>query len=185
LDAAGKIICWYGSVESIDEHKRAVDELRTSEAGLRCSEARLRAIFDSVPLGIVLAESSTGRVLNANPKAEQLIGFHFKQDMIWTNEDWEAFDSCGKRIKGSDLPLMRAIRSGKATDANEVLLRRPDGSEIWLSMTGAPVRLEDGEQLGGILIVQDIDTGKREREHILGPAGVDFSGFRNDLHIPR
>jgi PAS domain S-box-containing protein len=184
-DAAGKIIHWYGSVESIDEHKRAVDELRTSEAGLRCSEARLRAIFDSVPLGIVLAESSTGRVLNANPKAEQLIGFHFKQDMIWTNEDWEAFDSCGKRIKGSDLPLMRAIRSGKATDANEVLLRRPDGSEIWLSMTGAPVRLEDGEQLGGILIVQDIDTRKREREHILGLAGVDFSGFRNDLHIPR
>jgi PAS domain S-box-containing protein len=185
-DADGKIIRWYGSVESIDEHKRAVDELRTSEAGLRCSEARLRAIFDSVPVGIVLAESLTGRVLNANPKAEQLIGFHFKQDMIWTNEDWEAFDSCGKRIKGSDLPLMRAIRSGKASNAKEVLLRRPDGSEIWLSMTGAPVRLEDGQQLGGILIVQDIETGKREREHLLRLAGeLTLSGFRNDLHIPR
>ena len=113
------------------------------------------------------------------------MGFHFTPNMIWTNEGWEAFDSCGKRIKGSDLPLMRAIRSGKATNAIEVLLRRPDSSEIWLSMTGAPVRIEDGEQLGCILIVQDIDTGKREREHILGLAGVDFSGFRNDLHIPR
>ena len=136
----------------------------------RCSEARLRAIFDSVPVGIVLAESSTGRILNANPKAEELIGFHFKQNMIWTNEDWRAFDSCGKRIKGSHLPLMRTIRSGKATNAKEVLLRRPDGSEIWLSLTAAPIRLEDGEQLGGILIVQDIDTGKREREHLLGLA---------------
>lgn len=168
-DAAEKIVRWYGSVESIDEHKRAADELRTSEAGLRCGEARLRAIFHSVPVGIVLAESFTGRVLNANPRAEELIGFHFKQNMIWTNEGWEAFDSCGKRIKGSNLPLMRAIRSGKATHAKEVLLRRPDGSEIWLGLTAAPIRLEDGEQLGGILIVQDI-TGNREREHLLGLA---------------
>lgn len=168
--ADGQIIRWYGSVESIDEHKRAVDKLLTSEAGLRCSEARLRAIFDSVPVGIVLAESSTGTVLNANPKAEELIGFHFKQNMIWTNEAWEALDSCGNRIQGSDLPLMRAIHSGKSTNAKEVLLRRPDGSEIWLSMTGAPIRLEDGQQLGGILIVQDIDSGKREREHLLGLA---------------
>ena len=44
-DAAGRMIHWYGSVESIDEHKRAADELR-------CSEARLRAICDSVPVGI-------------------------------------------------------------------------------------------------------------------------------------
>jgi PAS domain S-box-containing protein len=169
-DESGKIIRWYGSVESIDEHKRAVDNLRNSEAGLRCSEARLRAIFDSVPVGIVLAESLTGRVLNANPKAEELIGFRFKQNMIWSNEDWKAFDPCGKRIKGSDLPLMRAIRSGKATNPKDVLLRRPDDSEIWLSMTGVPVRLEDGEQLGAILIVQDIDTGRRERERLLGLA---------------
>jgi PAS domain S-box-containing protein len=170
-DAAGKIIRWYGSVESIDEQKRAADELRTSEAALRCSEARLRAIFDSVPVGIVLAESLTGRVLNANPKAEELIGFRFRPNMIWTNEAWEAFDPCGKRIKGSNLPLTRAIRSGRATRPKEVLLRRPDGSEIWLSMTGAPVRLDDGQKLGGILIVQNIDTGKRERDNLLGLAG--------------
>ena len=150
-DAAGKIVRWYGSVESIDEHKRAVD-------GLRCGEARLRAIFDSVPVGIVLAESSTGRVLNANPKAQELIGFHFEQNMIWSNAGWKAFDSCGRRIRGSHLPLMRAIRSGKATSAKEVLLRRRDGSEIWLSMTGVPVRLENGEPLGGILIVQEMDA---------------------------
>jgi len=62
---------------------------------------------------------------------------------------------------------MRAMRSGKPTTAREVLLRRPDGSEIWLSLTAVPIRLEDGEQFGGILIIQDIDTGKREREHFL------------------
>lgn len=166
-DAEGKIIRWYGSAESIDEHKRAVDELRASEAGLRRSEARLRALFNSVPVGIVLTESSSGKVLSANPRAEELLGFRFEQDMIWNNEKWQAFDPCGKRIRRSNFPLVRAIRSGKPTTAKEVRLRRPDGSEIWLSLTATPVRLDDGEQLGGILIIQDIDTRKRECEHLL------------------
>jgi PAS domain S-box-containing protein len=70
-DACGKIIRWYGSVESIDDFKHALDELRGSEA-------RLRAIFDAAPVGIVLAESFSGKVLSANPRAEKLVGFHFK-----------------------------------------------------------------------------------------------------------
>jgi PAS domain S-box-containing protein len=158
-DAAGKIIRWYGSVESIDDHKRALDELRSSEA-------RLHAIFDATPVGIVLAEAFTGKVLSANPRAEQLIGFQFKANMIWSANGWDAFDSCGRPIDESNLPLMRAIRLRETTDAEEVLLHRPDGSKIWLSVTAAPICLENGTQLGGVLIVQDIDTGRRERERL-------------------
>jgi hypothetical protein len=62
---------------------------------------------------------------------------------------------------------MRAMILGKATDAEEVLLHRPDGSTIWLSLTAAPVCLEDGAQLGGVLVVQDIYTGKRECERLI------------------
>jgi PAS domain S-box-containing protein len=159
-DASGKIIRWYGSVESIDDHKRALDELRGSEA-------RLRAIFDAAPAGIVLAESFTGKVLSANPRAEKLIGFQFKTDMIWSAKGWGAFDSCGQPIDGSNLPLMRAMRLRETTHAEEVLLHRPDGSKIWLSLSAAPVCLENGTQLGGVLVVQDIYTGKRECERLI------------------
>jgi PAS domain S-box-containing protein len=159
-DASGKIIRWYGSVESIDDHKRALDELRGSEA-------RLRAIFDAAPAGIVLAESFTGKVLSANPRAEKLIGFQFKTDMIWSAKGWGAFDSCGEPIDGSNLPLMRAMRLRETTHAEEVLLHRPDGSKIWLSLSAAPVCLENGTQLGGVLVVQDIYTGKRECERLI------------------
>jgi PAS domain-containing protein len=159
-DASGTIVRWYGSVESIDDHKRALDELRGSEA-------RLRAIFDAAPAGIVLAESFTGKVLSANPRAEKLIGFQFKTDMIWSTKGWVAFDSCGQPIDGSNLPLMRAMRLRETTDAEEVLLHRPDGSKIWLSLSAAPVCLENGTQLGGVLVVQDIYTGKRECERLI------------------
>ncbi len=159
-DASGTIVRWYGSVESIDDYKRALDELR-------CSEARLRAIFDAAPAGIVLVESQTGKVLSANPRAGRLIGFQFKAGMVWSANGWKAFDSCGQPIDGSNLPLMRAVRLRETIDAEEVLLHRPDGSKIWLSLTAAPVCLENGTQLGGVLVVQDIYTGKRECERLI------------------
>ena len=103
-DASGTIVRWYGSVESIDDYKRALDELR-------CSEARLRAIFDAAQgEGIVLVESQTRKVLSANPRAERLIGFQFKAGIVWSANGWKAFDSCGQPIDGSNLPLMRAVR---------------------------------------------------------------------------
>jgi PAS domain S-box-containing protein len=157
-NAAGEIVRWYGSLESIDAYKRALDELR-------CSETRLRAIFDAVPVGIVLAESSTGRVLQANPRAEELIGFHFKPGMIWTAQGWEAVDSSGRPIDGSKFPLTRAMRSGESTEM-EMHLLRPDGSKIWLNLMATPIRLENGVQLGGVLVVQGID-GKREGRPLL------------------
>jgi PAS domain S-box-containing protein len=159
-DASGAIVRWYGSVESMDDHKRALDELRGSEA-------RLRAIFDAAPAGIILVESDTGKVLSANPRAERLIGFQFKTGMVWSAEGWQAFNASGQPIDGSDLPLMRAMRLRETTDAEEVLLHRPDGSKIWLSLTAAPVCLENGTQLGGVLVVQDIYTGKRECERLI------------------
>jgi PAS domain S-box-containing protein len=158
-NAAGEIVRWYGSVESIDNYKRALDELR-------CSETRLRAIFEAVPVGIVLAESSTGEVLQANPWAEELIGFHFEPGMVWTAQGWEAFDSSGRPIDGSNLPLTRTMRSGESTGVEEVLLRRPDGSKIWLSLMATPIHLENGVQLGGVLVVQSID-GKRDARPLL------------------
>jgi PAS domain S-box-containing protein len=159
-NAAGEIIRWYGSVECIDEYKHTLDELRRSEA-------RLRAIFDTAPIGIVLVETSTSRVLSANPRSEQLLGFEFIPDMLWKMEGWEAFDTTGKLIEPSKRPLARAMYQAESTDAEEILLRRPDGSSIWLGLTATPIRFENGDLLGGVLLIQDIDTTRREREHLL------------------
>jgi PAS domain S-box-containing protein len=79
----------------------------------------------------------------------------------------ELRDISGRLIDASSFPLTRAMRFRRSTEAEEVHLRRRDGSEIWLSITAAPVCLGNGTQLGGVLVVQDIYTGTRERERLL------------------
>ena len=175
---AGEIIRWYGSMESIDDYKRALDELRSSEA-------RLRAVFNAAPVGLVLVDSSTGEVLNANPRAEQLIGFRFEPGMIWTPKGWEAMDSVGNVIEGPNLPLTRALRSGETTDSQDLLLRRPDGSRIWLNVCATPIRLENGDQLGGVLVVQEMDWDERGNERLLKVARELMFAFSPAARTPQ
>ncbi len=65
-DEDGKIIRWYGTLEDIDDHNKA-------EEALRRSEARLQAIFEAVPIGIVIADAPDGRVVMSNPRAEEIL----------------------------------------------------------------------------------------------------------------
>jgi PAS domain S-box-containing protein len=159
-DEAGEILGV--SVSVVD-----VSAVKQQEEALHESEARLRAIFDAVPVGIVLVEASTGKVLNANPRSEQLLGFHFQPGMIWNTDGWNAFDSSERPIDPSRLPLARAMHQAETTEAEEIFLCRPDGSKLWLSLTAAPIRFENGELLGGVLVAQDIDTARNERERLI------------------
>lgn len=153
-DSEGRVIRWYGSVESVDEYKRALDELR-------CSEARLRAVFGTAPIGLGLVESSTGRLLSANPRLEELIGFRFTPGMTWSSDSLRLFDTQGNLIPAHRRPLARCLLSGETTHSEELLLERRNGSSIWISITVAPVRLENGMQRGAVVAVQDIDRTRR------------------------
>ena len=155
-DAAGEIIRWYGSVESIDDRKRAEDALNSSVA-------RFRAVFNAVPLGLILVDSQSGKMLKANPLAEDLLGFQFKLGMIWSAEGWNASDAHGRSIAELDLPLSRTLRSGEPTDGQELMLSRPDGSRIWVKASAEPVVLDNGDHLGGLLVISEIArTGRTE-----------------------
>lgn len=159
-DVKGNIVRWYGSVESIDEYKRATDELRASEA-------TLRAVFDAAPVGIALIESATRRFLHANPRAEELTGCRLEPSRTWSHEGWQAFDTNGNPVPQERMPTTQAMREGKSTIAEDFFIIRPDGVGLWMNITAAPVHLENGTQWGVVLVLQDIDKSRREQQKLL------------------
>ena len=60
--------------ESVEIMQRQVDELRDTARSLRESETRYRAILESAPDGIVVADGRSGEILSCNPAAEQITG---------------------------------------------------------------------------------------------------------------
>jgi len=155
-----KIIRWYGTLENIDDHKKALEDLRRSEA-------RLQAIFDAVPIGIVIADAPDGRVVMSNPRAEKILRRTVAPPS--TIEEYRQSGSSrpdGTSLKAEEYPLARAILHGETTPSEEVLYQHSDGSSAWISLTAAPVLDAQGTVSGGVVAIQDIDEDKREMQRL-------------------
>ena len=128
----------------------------------------LKAVFDAVPVGIVITEAATGRVVISNPQAEKV----FRRPVIMADkiENYRnagALHPDGSPMMPSEYPLARAIVTGNPVGPEEFLYRGLDGSDGWVSATAAPVRGRDGQILGGVVALLDIDDLKRERQALL------------------
>jgi PAS domain S-box-containing protein len=157
---SGEIMRWYGTVEDIDDRKKA-------QEALRASEARLQAIFDAVPVGLIIAEAPSGRIVKGNPQAEKILRSPVvPRQKIDAFRQSGAFHADGRQMDPRDYPLARAILRGETTGGEEFLYHAEDGSYTWLSATAAPVRSQDGKVTGGVLAIQDIDATKRERQRL-------------------
>jgi PAS domain S-box-containing protein len=159
-DESGKIVGWYGSADDIDDYIRA-------EQALRKSEARLQAIFDAVPVGIVLADAPDGRLSMENPEAKRILRSpQHSGYSLGEYAKWGAISANGRHIKSSEYPLARALR-GEKTRVEEALCLRGDGTEVRVSLTGAPIFRPDGTIDGGVVVIQEVDEIKPERQHQL------------------
>ena len=160
-DDDGKIIRWYGTLEDVDDHRKA-------EEALRRSEARLQAIFDAVPIGIVIADAPDGRVVMGNPRAEVILRTRVTDEVLI--DDYcrasESFTPGNSEYPSDENPLANAIMSGRNLGPHEYLRYYSDGTSSWVSLSAAPVIESDGTVSGGVVAVQDIDEEKRERQRL-------------------
>ncbi len=120
------------------------------EAALAGSEARLRALLEQLPVGVVLAEVPGGRVLFRNARAGALLP-----------------DGAADSAAGLMDPLRQAVREGRATEDLELPLRRADGTETVIAVSAAPVAVPGGASLA---VAAFLDVGARrhaERQQAL------------------
>ena len=136
-------------------------ERTRAEQALQRSEARLRAMFDTLPVGIVFAEMPSGRVTEGNARVEQILGYAaFSSLDAGAFEEWTAFDENGRRVPVEDHPLYVAVTAGE-TASRIFHHQRGDGTRVWVAVIAAPVRDAQGVITGGLLTIMDIDREKQ------------------------
>jgi PAS domain S-box-containing protein len=159
-DSDGKIIRWYGTVEDVDDRKK-------TEQALRESEALLRAVFDAVPVGLVIAESPGSRIIMSNPRAEAIFGRTITPDENMNAYRQNAFHPDGRRLGPEEYPTVRAMSSGGSTLPEDMLYVRGDGTQTWIRASATPVQGKNGAIAGAVLAIQDIDQATQEKQRLL------------------
>lgn len=160
-DATGKIVRWYGTVEDIDDRKK-------TERALRESEALLRAVFDAVPVGLLISESPGNRIIMCNPRAEAI----FQRSIpVGSNIDSyrraNLFHADGSPLQQDEYIMERALHSGGTTEPEDIVYRRDDGTQVWIRVTAAPVHGKSGGIAGAVVSIQDIDKAAHEKQRLL------------------
>ncbi len=131
---------------------------------LELERARLEAVISEVPVGVVLAEAPSGRVLSVNRKAVELWGSPANPPFALEDYDeFKVFHPDGEPYRPHQRPLARAILKGEVVREEEAQIERADGVRSIVRINSAPIRDSRGAISAGVSAIVDI-TGERRRE---------------------
>jgi PAS domain S-box-containing protein len=111
---------------------------------------RLAALVRQLPLGVIIAETSSRKLLFTNQRAQELLGHGASE----------------RSISGPHAELVHLALEGQSTTGNEIDVIRADGSHGIVSLSAEPVRDAGGEIVAAVATLFDL-TEHRQREQAL------------------
>lgn len=122
----------------------------------------LQAVIDQLPLGIVVAESPSGRLTHANRRAAELLGRHVEAESVDEYAAFGLLTTDGRRLDAHDVPLARAILHGAVVN-DERVRTDVEGGPRTLSTSAAPIRDGAGTTIAAVFLFDDA-TARERRE---------------------
>lgn len=165
-------------------------------ASIENERARLHAVIDQLPEGIVITEASDGVVSYANAAAATILGVpltqligvpphRYPQSHLLSDEE-------GRPVLPWYFAVIHAL-SGETINSQETMVIRPDGSHVVTLSSAAPIRRENGLITGAALVFQDITRQKsiaQQKDAFLSIASHELRtpltvlmGFAEILHM--
>ncbi len=165
--------------EEVDKHKRAVETLHASE---KICNIALHSIGDAV-----IATDIKGQAVLMNPVAEKLTGWNFSDVKgRYLNEVFKIINEETRSIAES--PVERVLREGVIVGpADHSILISRDGTEFPIDHRGVPIRNDQGDITGAVLIFRDVIEKKKleaqlkQAQKIQG-LGTLANGIAHDLN---
>lgn len=130
-----------------------------------------RRLLDSVlaqaPVGVIVAESSSSRILLYNEASERILGHptipssdvsHFAR--------YGGSHADGTPVAAEEYPTARALLRGEQVRAELMRYRRGDGTDTLLEISAAPVRADDGAITAAVCVFSDVDERQRAEQRL-------------------
>jgi PAS domain S-box-containing protein len=139
--------------------------------------ARLQAVVQQMPAGVLIAEAPSGRIVIANTRAAEIIGGPVRANEVDAYGVFTGLHADGRQYEPGESPLARSIQTGETITGEEIAVLRSDGTLATISVSATPIRARDGSVIAAVAIFHDITERKRveERDRFLSEAGEILS----------
>jgi PAS domain S-box-containing protein len=131
-------------------------------AAWRLDRAHLTALVENIPLGVIVAEAPSGRLVVANEKVAEIWGRPFMaSESVAEYGAYHGFHADGRPYAPEEWPLARTIRTGEQIPEEEIVFERGDGTRGVMAVSAGPIRDADGRLVGGVVIFRDVTDERR------------------------
>ena len=142
-----------------------ITERKLSGEKLRQSQQQLKALFEALPVGVVMIGPS-GEIREANAISENILGIsadeHRMRDL--QSEEWTIVRPDGSEMAADEYPASRALRGEGLVKGVEMGVHRPDGTLVWINTSAAPISESAG---GGVAVAFEDISERKEYEQNL------------------
>lgn len=153
-----------GDIEQVVISFVDITERKQSEEDLRREHNQLNSITETVPVGVLVFDSS-GTITFANTQAETILGM--PRDSIlghtYNTLTWQINDADGNPIPDAALSFARAKHTRQPVYNAEHTVTRPDGSSVLISVNAMPAFNEEDSVESVVTAFTDI-TAQRQAE---------------------
>jgi diguanylate cyclase (GGDEF)-like protein/PAS domain S-box-containing protein len=139
-----------------------------------------------MPVGVFMVDAIDGRPLVANEKAIEFLGTEIIQE---ANEKsiLEFFNARKKEdmkpYPTDDMPIVKGMK-GIASHVDNMIVKRPDGSEVLLEMFGTPVKFNEDRNWASLVTILDITERQRTEDQLIYLSFHDhLTGLYNRRHF--
>ena len=142
------------------ELEHEITERKRAEEAIRESREKYRVLFQIFPLGISITDKF-GNIIEANSASERILGISTQEQTQrkYDGEQWQIIRPDGTPMLAAEYPSVRALKENRMIENSEMGIVNPDSEVTWISVTAAPIPLED---YGVAIAYQDISDAYRQ-----------------------
>ena len=142
-----------------------ITQRKQAETALREGEARLSSIFQTIPDGITILDS-TGQIRTANRAAERILRLT-RSDIVergYNDPSWLITTVDGHPFPEEELPFARVMQTGEPVYGIEHGISHADGTRRILSINASPLFDAEGQIINIIAAFSDITERKQTED---------------------
>ncbi|MDP3385991.1 MAG: diguanylate cyclase [Eubacteriales bacterium] len=139
-----------------------------------------------MPVGVFMVDATDGRPLVANEKAIEFFGTEIikeanKKSILEVFEARKKEDM--KPYPTDEIPIVKGMK-GIASHVDNMIVKRPDGSEVLLEMFGTPVKYNEDRNWASLVTFLDITERKKTEDQLFYLSFHDYlTGLYNRRHF--
>lgn len=127
----------------------------------------LDAVLEQAPVGVIVAEAPSSRILLYNEASQHLLGHPvLPSEEVAHYARYGGYHADGSPLAAEDYPTARALLKGEQVRNELMRYRRGDGQDTLLEVSAAPVRAPDGSITAAVCVFADVAERQRAEQRL-------------------